>query len=154
MNFKRNSSSNIAKNNEISDDDSNQNSYSSDEAFSSSTVSQCLKYAQEVANLFSDGLKYEKKKWKRTGKADEICNEKVVWMHAKRISKMIAIQSKNLDHLVELMCDNVSKECPNHDSKELKDLAKYDTNSSHDYESFKGNVNNNLNPNRLGVWDY
>ena len=138
MNFKRSSSGNILKNIQIGDDTSNENTYSSDEVQPLSTISQCLKYAEEVSDLFSDGLKSEKKKWKKCKREDEASDEKVVWKHAKRVAKMIAIQNKNLDRLVELIVENVSKDCPNYDTKELKDLAHYELNSSQDSLSYKG----------------
>ena len=51
---------------------------------------------------------------------------------------MVAIQNKNLDRLVELIVENVSKDCPSYDTKELKDLAHYELNSSQDSLSYKG----------------
>ena len=142
MNFKPSSSGNILRNIQIGDDTSNENTSSSDEVQPLSTISQCLKYAEEVSNLFSDGLKSEKKKWKKHKREDEASDEKVVWKHAKRVAKMVAIQNKNLDRLVELIVDNVSKDCPNYDTKELKDLAHYELNSSQDSLSYKGKKNN------------
>ena len=138
MNFKPSSSGNILRNIQKGNDTSNENTSSSDEVQPLSTISQCLKYAEEVSNLFSDGLKSEKKKWKKHKREDEASDEKVVWKHAKRVAKMVAIQNKNLDRLVELIVDNVSKDCPNYDTKELKDLAHYELNSSQDSLSFKG----------------
>ena len=51
---------------------------------------------------------------------------------------MVAIQNKNLDRLVELIVENVSKDCPSYDTKELKNLAHYELNSSQDSLSYKG----------------
>ena len=139
MNFKRRSSGKEYSNNCNSDDTSHKNSSCSDDSQPTTSISQCLRYARQVSDLFSDGLKAEKKKWKRHAITDELgATEKLTWKHAKRVAKMVAIQNKNLDHLVELIVDNVSKECPNHDVEELKDIAKSKQDSSHDSLSYKG----------------
>lgn len=138
MNFKRRSSGKEYSNNCNSDDTSHKNSSCSDDSQPTTSISQCLRYARQVSDLFSDGLKAEKKKWKRHAITDELgATEKLTWKHAKRVAKMVAIQNKNLDHLVELIVDNVSKECPNHDVEELKDIAKSKQDSSHDSLSYK-----------------
>ena len=140
MNFKRKSSSKVGNQNDPSDEVSYENIASSDDSSANpaSTISQCLKYAKQVSGLFSDGVESEKRKWKRLKEQDEdVNNEGVIWKHAKRVAKMVAIQSQNLDHLVELIAENVSKECPNHDPKEIKNLAKPGENSS-DELSYKG----------------
>ena len=143
MKFKRKCYGAGGNRNDPSDDASYENGASTDEANPASTISQCLKYAEQVSDLFSDGVKSEKRKWKKLGEQDENINdEKVIWKHAKRVAKMVAIQSENLDHLVELIAENVSKQCPNHDPKEIKKFAKPGLISSNN-SSYKGKLRDN-----------
>jgi len=104
----------------------NNSDISAEDSNAPSTISECLGYAKEVSDIFSHSIKSEKEKWKKHRNVDLGCDveEDVVWKHAKRVAKMIAIQSQNLDHLVELIGESVAKECPNYDVELLKDIAK------------------------------
>ena len=95
----------------------------SSEENKSSTISECLAYAKEVSDIFSHGIKTEKEKWKKHRNAEPESDEDVVWKHAKRVAKMIAIQNQNLDHLVQLIGESVAKKCPNHNVKQLEEIA-------------------------------
>ena len=90
-----------------------------------STIAECLGYAKDVSGIFSQTIIQEKQKWKNVKDGDEgKVDEDVVWKHAKRVARMIAIQRKNLDHLVELVADNVAKDCPSYNVAQLKGIAK------------------------------
>ena len=92
----------------------------------SASILQCLKFAEEVSDIFTGGIKSEKEKLKnlKTEVPENIQPESVVWKHAKRVAKMVALQNKNLALLVSLVADQVAKDCPNHDVEELKRIAK------------------------------
>lgn len=98
-----------------------------------STISECLRYAKEVSDIFSSSIKSENAKWNSLRIADKksnVVDEETVWKQAKRVAKMVAIQNKNLDRLVELVMVNTSKECPSHDVTELKYIAKTNANTT------------------------
>ena len=90
-----------------------------------STIAKCLVYAKDVSNIFSQSIIEEKSKWRKIAKSGKSkVDEEIVWRQAKRITKMIDIQRKNLDHLVELVADGVAEDCPNHNMEQLIGIAK------------------------------
>ena len=109
----------------------------------SASILQCLKFAEEVSEIFRGGIKSEKEKLKnlKTEVPENIQPENAVWKHAKRVAKMVALQNKNLVLLVDLVADQVAKDCPNHDVEELKRIAKVPPSTSEiSLASYKGKI--------------
>ena len=95
-------------------------------------ISECLKYAKEVSDIFSSTirLEYTKMKSPNIGKQTEVSDEETVWSQAKRVAKMVAIQNQNLDRLVELVEEKVKKDCPSYDATQIRMIAKRNINSA------------------------
>ena len=112
-----------------------------------SNISECLRYAKEVSDIFSSSIKSEKVKWNSlriAGKKSNVVDEETVWKQAKRVAKMVAIQNKNLDRLVELVMVNTSKECPSYDVTELKNIAKANAKTTNEPSPGKGTVSTTI----------
>ena len=101
-----------------------------------SSIDECLVFAKDVSEIFNDCVLSEQKKWKKSTKstfdsnktstnddAEPVVDEALVWKHAKRVARMIAIAHKNLDHLGVILAENVAKECPNFNVKKIKELT-------------------------------
>ena len=106
------------------------------QAETTSSIDECLVFAQDVSEIFNDCVLSEQKKWKKSTKstfdsnrastnddAEPVVDEALVWKHAKRVARMIAIAHKNLDHLGVILAENVAKECPNFNVKKIKELT-------------------------------
>ena len=105
-----------------------------------SHISECLKYAKDVSDIFSSTIRseYTKTKSLNTGKQSGVSDEETVWNQAKRVAKMVAIQNQNLDRLVEIVEEKVKKDCPSYDATQIRIIAKRNVNHAGESSFLRG----------------
>ena len=86
---------------------SNKNDVSTENLDCPSAISDCLKYAKEVSDIFSHSIMSEKEKWKNLKNRDGECtsNEEIIWKQAKRFTKMIFLGNELLQKKFPIFCN-------------------------------------------------